>query len=213
MPRLVVFDMDGVLADVESSWVFVHDHFSVDNNHSLDAYLRGEIDDHEFIRRDIQLWRTKRPGLTSRDIGRILDEVPTMPGASRTIDELRQRGYRTAIVSAGIDILAERIAEELGIDMQLSNGLTADGAGVLSGEGTPRVKVMDKGAGVDEVARCMGASKDDIVSVGNSRYDVPMFRRSRKGIAFCPSDDFVRDEADAVVTEKDLSLILEHVLR
>jgi len=62
--RLVVFDMDGVLADVESSWVYVHRHFGVNNDHSLFAYLRGEIDDLEFIRRDINLWKQKDPGIT-----------------------------------------------------------------------------------------------------------------------------------------------------
>src|SRR5512137_1631033 len=110
MARLVVFDMDGVLADIESSWVHVHRHFGVSNDHSLYAYLRGEIDDLEFIRRDIQLWRKANPDITANDIGEILADVPLMPGAAETVDGLRAKGHRTAIVSAGIDILAERIA-------------------------------------------------------------------------------------------------------
>jgi phosphoserine phosphatase len=61
--KLVVFDMDGVIADVGSSWVHVHESFGVNNDHSLRAYLRGEINDVEFIQRDIKLWKDKDPAI------------------------------------------------------------------------------------------------------------------------------------------------------
>lgn len=209
MARLVVFDMDGVLVDSESSWVHVHRHFKVSNDTSLERYLRGEIDDLEFIRSDIKLWTQKEPGITAKRIREILSDIPLMPGAEKAVIGLKESGYKTAIVSAGIDILSERIAKDLAIDLQLANGLLQDGDGRLSGEGVLRVRLMDKGDAVTKVGEMMGASKKDIVSVGNSRYDVSMFRRSALGIAFCPSDDETREEADAVVERKDLSEILD----
>jgi len=207
--RLVVFDMDGVLADIGSSWVHVHRHFGVNNDHSLYAYLRGEIDDLEFIRRDIELWMTKEPGVDAARIRDILSDVPLMPGAQECVRGLKARGFRTAIVSAGIDLLADRIASELAIDEHLANGFGVDEAGRLSGRGILRVRLMDKGDAVAAVGRKLGASRNDIVSVGNSRYDLSMFERSRLGIAFCPEDEQVRSGAGAVVEEKDLSKVLE----
>lgn len=201
--------MDGVLVDSESSWVHVHRHFKVSNDTSLERYLRGEIDDLEFIRSDIKLWTQKEPGITAERIREILSDVPLMPGAKRAVDGLKEAGFRTAIVSAGIDLLSERVAQELDIDLQLANGLLQDGSGRLSGEGVLRVRLMDKGDAVTQAGKLMGASKKDIVSVGNSRYDVSMFRRSSFGIAFCPSDEEVRNKADAVVERKDLSEILD----
>ena len=201
--------MDGVLADIESSWVHVHRHFGVSNDHSLFAYLRGEIDDLEFIRRDIQLWITKDPEITANKIDEMLSDVPLMPGASKAIDALRKEGYTTAIVSAGIDLLAERIARELKIDSYLANGFVQDEKGKLSGEGILRVRLMDKGDAVAEAGNSLGVNKKDIVSVGNSQYDVSMFDKSGFGIAFHPSDQKVREKADAVVEEKDLSRIVE----
>ena len=211
MARLVVFDMDGVLADVESSWVFVHQRFGVNNEQSLHAYLRGEIDDLEFIRRDIALWRKKRAGIDESAIARILDEVPLMSGAKETVAGLKKKGYRTAIVSAGIALLADRISRECGIDMYLANGLRTLPSGVLTGEGILNVKLMDKGEAVVKTADTLGVRLGDTVSVGNSRYDVTMFERTGTSVAFHPSDDYVRAHAKIVVEEGDLTMILKYL--
>jgi len=209
VPKLVVFDMDGVLVDAESSWVHVHRHFGVNNDHSLYAYLRGEIDDLEFIRRDITLWTRKNPDITSEMIRDVLSDVSMMPGAEDVVRALRERGYKTAIASAGIDLLAERIAAELHMDHYLANGLVADDRGRLSGEGVLRVRLMDKGDAVKTLIKMAGASKKGTTSIGNSRYDISMFKASGFGIAFAPSDDEIARAADAVVRDKDLKGILE----
>jgi phosphoserine phosphatase len=209
--RLVVFDMDGVLADIQSSWVYVHSHFGVNNDHSLYAYLRGEIDDLEFIRRDIHLWKDRDPEVSLDKIRRVLASVPLMPGAAQAVGQLRKSGIKTAIVSAGIDLLAERITSELDIDHQVANGLITDSKGKLSGEGVLRVRLMDKGDAVAEVGGLFHVKQKDIVSVGNSHYDISMFRRSGKGIAFHPSDEEVKESADAIVEGEDLSGILKFV--
>ncbi len=211
MSKLVVFDMDGVLADIESSWVFVHRRFGVNNDHSLYAYLRGEIDDLEFIRRDIKLWRDKEPGVTVDRIRSILSDAPIMPGADRTLRDLKSRGIRTAIVSAGIDVLAKMIAHKMPVDVSLANGFSTDAHGALTGEGVLKVRLMDKGDAVEEVMRRFSIDRRDAVSVGNSRYDVSMFKRTGFGIAFRPEDNAVKVAADAVIEEKDLSRILELV--
>lgn len=186
----------------------MHRRFGVNNDHSLYAYLRGEITDLEFIRRDIDLWRKKKPDVTLTDIGRVLSDVPLMPGAQGTIAQLRAKDIKTAIVSAGVDLLADRIAHELGIDIHMANGMVTDASGRLTGEGILQVRLADKGTSLDAAARKFGIDAKDIASVGNSKYDVSMFRRSALGIAFCPEDDFARKEADAVVDEKDLRGIL-----
>ena len=208
---MVVFDMDGVLADVESSWVYVHRTFGVNNDHSLRAYLRGEISDLEFIRRDIKLWKDKEPEITANKIRNILSEIPLMPGAIETLRSLRRDGYKTAIVSAGIDLLADMIAERNAIDVHMANGMVIDGRGRLTGEGVLRVRLADKGDAVEQVARQLGAAKEETTSVGNSRYDISMFDKSNLGIAFCPADDVVREKAGAVVDRKDLRDILRFV--
>lgn len=207
--KLVAFDMDGVLVDTVSSWVLVHRHFGVNNEHSLEAYLNGEIDDREFIRRDVKLWKDKDPTVTLDKIRRVLDAAELMPGAKETLEELRSRGIRSVIVSAGIDLLAERVARELSIDMYFANGFVADCTGKLVGDDILNVSLAGKGEVVTRAADLFGVGKDDVVSVGNSRYDIPMFDASACGIAFCPEDEEVRDRADHVIEERDLREIIQ----
>jgi phosphoserine phosphatase len=124
--RLVIFDCDGVLADADSSWEFVHNAFGTNNQSSLLAYLQGDFDDWEFIRRDVRLWTKGTEKVPASQIRAILDHIPIMTGAVQTVSALRSRGIRTAIVSAGMNMLTERVALQTGVDINLSNGVLVD---------------------------------------------------------------------------------------
>jgi phosphoserine phosphatase len=207
--RFVAFDMDGTLVDCESSWASVHAFFGDRNDEGLRAFNTNQIDDLEFMRSDIRIWWKYRPQLTVDELEEILDEVPLMPGAETLIHGLHARGVRTAIISGGIDLLARRIAQELGIDIALANGFHVDGDGRLTGEGIVRVPIHGKEQVLAMLQGQFGLTPDETASVGNSEIDVGMFRRSRVGVAFRPEDDAVRAGATAVVEESDLSRVLD----
>jgi phosphoserine phosphatase len=207
--KLVALDMDGTLVDVDSSFAAVHHHFGDHNADGLRDFLAGRIDDREFIRTDVRIWQRHAPDLRIDDLEAILDRVPIMPGAATLISGLRGRGVRTAIVSGGIDLLAHRIARELGIDLALANGFRVDPDGRLTGEGIIRVPIKGKEEVLAGLQHQLGISVGETASVGNSEIDVGLFRRSRVGIAFLPEDDAVREGATQIVTEKDLGRVLE----
>jgi phosphoserine phosphatase len=207
--RLLALDMDGTLVDVASSWAAVHHHFRDHNADGLRDFLAGKIDDHEFIRTDVRIWQKHAPDLTIDELERILDRVPLMPGAATLISALRARGVRTAIISGGIDLLAHRIARELGIDITLANGFRVHDDGRLTGEGIVRVPINGKEGVLAGLQHQLGVEVGETASVGNSEIDVGLFRRSRVGVAFLPEDDPVRREATHVVTEKDLGRVLD----
>ena len=208
MLKLVALDMDGTLVDVPSSWRVVHDHFGDHNDEGLRRFLANEIDDHEFIRMDVRVWWKHRPDLSVFDLERILSTVPLMPGARELIDGLHRRGARCAIVSGGLDLLAKRIAGELGIEIALANGLRVDSEGLLTGEGIVRVPIHGKERVLAALQDQLGVDPEETASVGNSEIDVGLFRRSRVGVAFLPEDEAVRHAATAVVTERDLARVL-----
>jgi phosphoserine phosphatase len=210
--RFVAFDMDGTLVDVVSSWAAVHDHFGENNAEALRLFVEDKIDDWEFIRRDVALWWKHDPSITLAEVDRILARVPLMPGAEPLFRELRRHRVETAIVSGGIDLLAERVARELGISHVVANGLKADPEGRLTGEGIVRVPIKRKGLAVRTLQAELGVSKSESAAVGNSDIDVAMFEACALGIAFLPADDHVRRHATRIVTAHDLSECLPYLL-
>ena len=209
MLKLVALDMDGTLVDVPSSWRVIHDHFDDHNDEGLRLFLANKIDDQEFIRMDIRVWWKHAPELSINDLERILADVPLMPGAHELIEGLHARGARTAIVSGGLDVLARRVAGELGIEVALANGVRLDSEGLLTGEGIVRVPIHGKERVLAALQDTLGVDPAETASVGNSEIDVGLFRRSRVGVAFLPEDEEVRKAATAVVTERNLARVLD----
>jgi phosphoserine phosphatase len=206
--ELVIFDMDGVLTDIISSWKYIHDYFNTSNERSVDEYLRGRIDDMEFIRRDATLWKENGKLITKDKLAEILSDVPLMKGAYNCISGLKKNDIKTGIISAGLDILARRVAGELGIDNVVANGIEVDKQGRLNGKGILGVRLMYKDLALKKLAEKQKIPFNRIASVGNSCLDIPMFEISGLGIAFNPDDDCTKKAADIIVREKDLSKIL-----
>jgi phosphoserine phosphatase len=203
-----MFDMDGVLTDILSSWKYIHDYFNTSNERSVDDYLKGKIDDMEFIRRDASLWKENGKPIKKDKLVEILSDVPLMKGADKCIDYLSDKNIKTAIVSAGLDILANRVAKDLGINYVLANGIKTDNNGYLNGQGILGVKLMYKDLAVKSFAEKNKIPLYSIVSVGNSCFDIPMFETTGLSIAFNPGDECTKKAADIIIENKDLSKIL-----
>lgn len=206
--KLVLFDMDGVLIDVLSSWRYIHQRFGTSNRQSVTAYLNGEIDYAEFMRRDVALWKKNGEPVTKETIAKILFELPVITGAKECFLFLKTRHIKTAIVSAGLDILAGKIAEDLGINYVFANSVKTDATDRLTGEGILRVELTHKDKNVEQLRRKLGLPIEACAAVGNSCFDIPMFESCGLGIAFNPEDDCVRASADVIVEGKDLSKLI-----
>ena len=209
--KLVIFDMDGVLTDTYSSWRYIHDFFKTTNEKSVQEYIEGKIDDMEFIRRDANLWIENHKLIKIDKLRKILSDIKIMKGARETLEFLNKNKIQTAIVSAGLDILANRVGNILKIDHIYSNGLKTDNNGYLTGDGILKVKLNRKNEVVNQISKTQKISKENIISVGNSCFDIPMFESSGLGIAFNPSDVCVIESADYVIYKKDLSNLIQYL--
>ncbi|MFW6120384.1 MAG: HAD-IB family phosphatase [Petrotogales bacterium] len=205
---LVFFDMDGVLTDTISSWKHIHDYFGTSNERSVDEYLKGNIDDLEFIKRDVSLWKENGKFVHKETIRDILYIIPLMKGTKKCISFLKSHKIKTAIVSAGIDILADKVAKDVGIDYVFANGIKNDENGRLTGEGILNVQLKFKGKNVRNIAKKLGISLGRCAAVGNSCFDISMVEICGIGMAFNPADDCVRKSADIVIEGKDLSRLI-----
>lgn len=202
--KLVFFDMDGVLLDTVSSWKYIHEHFNTTNERSIRPYLRGDIDYLEFIRRDVSLWMTNGEHVQKSTIEAILYSIPFIKGAKDCVSFLKKHHIQTAIVSAGLNILADKVAADLGIDYSFANEVMVGADGRLTGEGILHVELRQKDKNVKDLASELQVSLQACAAVGNSCFDIPMLETCGLGIAFNPEDTCVVECADIVVDGKDL---------
>ncbi len=205
--KLVAFDMDGTLVEEYSSWGSIHQHFGTAPQalKNLEAWDRGEIDYPEFMRRDTLLWG---PQMKLSQVDEILSEFNLMPGAPEVTSALRERGYHMAILTGGLSVLAERVADQLGIEHILANGLEVDERGYLTGEGIFRVDPLRKYEALEGLAKQLGFTLGDCVAVADSKYDVSLFEKVGMGIAI-GDDETLAAAADAAIG--DLKLLLDHL--
>lgn len=209
---LAVFDMDGVLTAARSSWGFVHDEMGVSNEHSLEAFMKGEIDEDEFIRRDLALWLDGNPGFSEKDLIHILRNMPLTQGIQETVACLQYNRIKCVICSGGLDTAARMIATEYSFDGYAAVELCTDGNGVLTGSFVKHADLGDKGIRTKEFIKEYGTTPDRTVTIGNSYTDVKMMEGTGLKIAFNPVDDSVIEASDVVVRSSNISDVLDIIL-
>ena len=209
--ELVIFDMDGVLTDTISSWKYVHDYFGSSNERSVDDYLRGKIDDLEFIKRDVALWKENGKPITKDRLEILLSTISLMKGSEKCISTLKKYNIKTSIISAGLDILAKKVAKQLEIDYVYANGLKTDENGFLNGEGILGVELIRKDKNVIKLSNKLDIPLENIAAVGNSCFDIPMLDNCGVAIAFNPEDECIKKVADVIIEEKDLGKIVDYI--
>ncbi|MGC9071708.1 MAG: HAD-IB family phosphatase [Acidilobus sp.] len=172
--RAVIFDVDGVLTEVDSSWGFVHRALGVyDRARDVaQRFERGEISYQEWMRLDTQLWLEATQGRMTRwELERILSGIPIRTEAQDVARCLHRMGKRIALVSGGIDLLVARVAAVVGADLWVANQLSFDREWRLIPGGLPVVGV-DKARAVRRVLWELSVEPTEAMYVGDSRWDV-----------------------------------------
>ena len=205
--KLVVFDLDNVIIDGEAideigKLANVEDKIA----EITEKAMQGEIDFETSIKDRVQLLE----GTSIEDIEKVADELPLMDGASETIARLKDEDIDVAIISGSFDVVADKIKEKLGIDAVYTNSFTVED-GKLTGEVTgPLVSGTKLDILKDHVENA-GISLEDVVAVGDGANDISMIESAGCGIAFNAKDS-VKEIADVVVDEKDLTKVLDEIL-
>ncbi|OYT58658.1 hypothetical protein B6U81_07530 [Thermoplasmatales archaeon ex4484_30] len=198
---LIVFDMDGVFIEEKSSWKLIHKTYGIDNSDIVMEYKMGKIDDEEFLNKDIARWREK--GVKKQDIEQIFKNVPLTKGTEECIKFLKEEG-QIAIISGGIDILARRIAG-FGIDYTFANGIMFKKN--VPWKGIIRVPIKEKEKILKNLMKELELKKGEVVVIGDTKYDIGMFKMAGRSIAFNPSPG-VEKYADIVIKERNLEELI-----
>ena len=205
--ELVVFDMDGTLLEPRSSWAYIHDHFGTDNSDMLKMYINRKISDQDFVKADFKLWQDSTEDIVNENyINRILDNVEAIKGAKELVEALHSHNIRTAIISGGIQYLADKWAQKWGMERALANELKDDNNGKLSAK--INVRGNTKGPVMEKLMSEMNVKKNQVISVGDTVVDLPLFERSAYSIAVNTEDTRVIENADYHHKEADLAKLI-----
>ena len=205
--KLVVFDLDNVIIDGEAiDEIGKLANVEEDIAEITEKAMQGEIDFETSIKDRVQLLE----GTSIEEIQKVASELPLMSGAEDTINGLKENDIDVAIISGSFDVVADEIKEKLGVDAVYTNSFTVED-GKLTGEVTgPLVSGSKLDVLKDHVEEA-GIALEDVVAVGDGANDISMIESAGCGIAFNAKDS-VKEIADVVVDEKDLTKVLDEIL-
>ncbi len=198
---LAIFDVEGVLFDAEYLPLLAERLNKEQEIWEITKKgIQGTINWEEGLRTRVDALR----GLDFDACKQVADDLPIMTGAETACRTLKEAGWKIMAVSGGFTIMTDRLKKQLGLDHVYSNELVFKD-GRLDG-----VKVnvdSDKAKSARVKIEEWGVRREDIVVVVDGANDLKLFDICGLGIAYRAQDQ-VKDRADAVLEEKDLSRIL-----
>jgi len=204
---LVAFDLEGTLVDAE---FFPEVGRRLGDGALLDSITRqamnGELGFEEALLRRLKVIR----GVPLEELREVCLRLPLFRGARETVRALRELRCTPAIITGGFDILADRVAAELGVEYVCANRFIVEHGRVVSVR-RPIVTPEFKARRLLALARRLGVGPGCCVAVGDGANDIPMVEAAGLGIAF-NAKRCVRERADVVIEGGDLREVLPYII-
>ncbi len=202
--RMVVFDMDKTLVDVE-----IIDEIArvagveTEVKKITESAMQGDIEFKDALRRRVKLLK----GLPVGILEEIADNIKLTSGAEDLILTLKDLGYKTALISGGFSFFTEKLREKFDIDYAFGNELVVKN-GKLTGEvKEPIIDAKEKREILIKIAKMENLTMDEIIAIGDGANDRYMIDDVGLGIAFNPKG-VLKKFADGVITQKNIAGIL-----
>ncbi|MFI5615948.1 HAD family hydrolase [Streptomyces sp. NPDC051567] len=201
---VIAFDLDGTLLRSTTTSLVLAEAMghSAAVEELEELYSAYRIDNYEFATREAALFT----GASPREIREHLRGAPWINGLKETLTALTEGGCTLLLATLAWQFAADELeyrpwfAAVSGAGMDLS-------AGVLSGKVARHIDEDGKLAFVESWCREHGVDLADVAAVGDSRSDVPLFRRAGTAIALNATAD-ARSVADHVLDTDDLRDLL-----
>lgn len=147
-----------------------------------EAAMRGEITDFaESLTRRVALLE----GVPEAALQQVYDQrLQLNVGAKQLVQTAKENGIRTLLVSGGFTFFTERLKQQLGIDEAYSNTLEIKNGKLTGRVEGPIVGAQTKADHVARLATELGATKEQIVAVGDGANDLPMLAQAHYSVAY-----------------------------
>jgi phosphoserine phosphatase len=204
-PRLAFFDVDGTLKLGRDPYIHLHEQLGTleQGLAHIEMVECGEIDYDQWGQLDARLWA----GQEVTHVTHLLSQIPWTPGARQFVSALRRRGAVIALVSTGLDLHVNSVADEIGAEFTFANQLVVSN-GRLTGEFRTLIPEKGKGEIVERVMAQVGVAVEECIAAGDGVSDVPMFQRVGWSVAVAASDERVRQAASLTLDTPDLTPLM-----
>lgn len=203
---LVAFDLEGTLVDAE---LFPEVGNRFGNGALLDRVtqraMNGELGYEESLFRRLRIVQ----GLPLREMKEVCLQMPLYKGAKETVEALKGLNCTPAILTGGFEILAKRVAVELGIEYVYANKFIVE-RGCVASLRRPIITPEFKAKQILKIAWNLEIGPDHCIAVGDGANDIPMMEVAGLSIGF-NAKRCVREQADVVVMGDDLREILPYI--
>ncbi|NPA90171.1 MAG: HAD-IB family phosphatase [Chloroflexi bacterium] len=208
--KLAVFDLDGTLKQARDPYVYLHQRLGTleASRPITEKGMSGQLAYEEWLRQDVSLWK----GVPRRVLEDLFRQNPYLPGAREVVRLLQDAGVTVAIISSGLLLHAELVAEELNIPIAIGNEIFFEpngGEWVVSGQVKAHCPYNGKGEVLAALQAELGVPPEETLTVGDSRGDIPMFQRARWSVAVQPSHPTVAQAATWVIPHATLHPLRE----
>lgn len=207
--KLVVFDMDGTLTQHVSSWQLIHEKLGIwdsDAARYQELFNHGRISYRRFCELDAGHWR----GIAAREIEKILYAVPYAKNVLSVSRKIKSLGLKTAIISTGLDLLAQKVKRELAIDYCVANKLKVR-SGLLTGKVEIAISDGQKGKVFKKLLKKIGFKVTETIFVGDSATDITAAKSAGFSIAFNSVNKGLTEAVDYNCQSQDFSEVFKKI--
>lgn len=209
--KIAFIDLEGTLI-LGSEWENIRNKFGakeLSDNYSK-LYDSGKIGFEEWRRELAKIW--KKSKATKAQFAFELKKYKVLPGAHELIDGLKEKGFKTIIVTGAIDILAELVKKDLGVDEVYSaHDFIFDRKGFFIdiktvdeyGEGKGKVKI------IKQIIEKEKADPEECISIGGDDINDYWMLKELRSFAVKPHINKIKEVVDFEVNS--LKEILDYV--
>lgn len=186
--RLVVSDMDGTL--VRGTTALAHLGAWMGQEPVIeglgDKLARGEVSDRQVADCHARFYR----GVAVADAVGAISGIPSIGDIGLGVAMLRQRSVEAFIATVSWSFAARGLADLWGFSQVCGADLELDqSSGLFTGRISRHFAPEDKAAFVAEHCRRVGIGMEQVVAIGDSRSDLPLFRAVGFSVALNASSD------------------------
>ncbi len=202
--RLIAFDMDSTLIQCEVIDELAREAGVIKDVSAItERAMKGEID----FNTSLSMRLSYLKGLDQSVLPKIADRLPLTAGVERLMENLKNIGYKTAIISGGFTYFGKYLQQKLGFDYVFANELQ-----IINGKLTGKVigdvvNAQKKAELLNKLSEEEKIRLEQTIAVGDGANDLPMLNTAGLGIAF-HAKPLVKENAKQSISKFGLDGIL-----